>query len=727
MTVFQYTLPSGQKIKINAETREKADSALKQYQQGSSTVEEFKPSLTPAQWLNDQYNSALSGILKYGVAGLGSLPGTLERASTYLPGGQRTVGIDYSSLAPETFGKSETNKFLFPSYEQTLASLEKIPGVERFTQYQPKSRAGEYTETISGFVGPQGIVGAGPRIASKLTGKGQTLGIGETAKQTLSGVAAGGTFEYLDEATNNTLLAAGVSLPVALTISALLSPSKAAKISANALKGVSKEEIAVAVNLEKYANKQGIPINAVELINSKAINALGESVYGSRRGGNALNIALKDRPQSIDRVTQVLLNKIIKDPGTIREINRTTQYNAVKAINEAKQTRTKKSYDAGYKVANEEFVPADQVRLIMDKINESITNLPQGSPNVRLLNNLKKRLTVPVTPQERKLGLVDIPQTRINILDDTFKEFRENVSKSNIGTATTTTFVNSQGSRLLFNQGKGILDDLDALMKTNPSYKQANKMYENLSKELVEFTTENLDKLTKNVSQSTIKNFVFDAKNASPKDIQRTYELFNKTDKTQFPKLARIYMENAINQATVVTKGGTRSLGEGFDIAKTLVGSGKQKNNFYEMLRGVAKANDVKNTADFIKGFENFNEILLRTARLGNIDTPGGGLASEIFQKGITKSVAQINSFMWRLKLATRLGEYSERKTIDQLVNVLTKENSVKELVKLAKENPKSVTAINRVRNIINLQMPLMRNEEGFPINEEGQELPALQ
>jgi hypothetical protein len=252
-------------------------------------------------------------------------------------------------------------------------------------------------------------------------------------------------------------------------------------------------------------------------------------------------------------------------------------------------------------------------------------------------------------------------------------------------------------------------------------------MYENLSKELVEFTTDNLDKLTKNVNQGSIKNFVFDAKNASPKDIQRTYELFNKTDKTQFPKLARIYMENAINKATVVTKGGERSLGEGFDIAKTLVGTGKQKNNFYEMLRGVAKANDVKNTADFIKGFENFNEILLRTARLGNIDTPGGGLASEIFQKGITKSVAQINSFMWRLKLATRLGEYSERKTIDQLVNVLTKENSVKELVKLAKENPKSVTAINRVRNIINLQMPLMRNEEGFPINEEGQELPALQ
>ena len=187
-----------------------------------------------------------------------------------------------------------------------------IPSIERYTQYQPRSRAGDYAETISGFVGPQLFVGAGPRTVSKLTGTGQTLGYGETAKQTLSGVAAGGTFEYLDENTGNTLLAAGVSLPVALTVAALLSPGKAAQLSKDALKNVSKEEIAVAVNLEKYANKQGIPISAVELINSRVVNALGEMVYGTTRGGNTMYSMLRDRPNSIDRVTQVLLNKICR-------------------------------------------------------------------------------------------------------------------------------------------------------------------------------------------------------------------------------------------------------------------------------------------------------------------------------------------------------------------------------------------------------------------------------
>ena len=148
MPIYEYELPSGQKVQVDSPDRTKADVAFKEWQNNNTSVEEFEPTLTPAQWLGDQYNSALSGFLKYGVAGLASLPGTVERAATFLPGGQRTGGIDYSSLAPETFGRSETNRFLFPSYEQTLASLEKIPGVERYTQYQPKSRAGEYTETI---------------------------------------------------------------------------------------------------------------------------------------------------------------------------------------------------------------------------------------------------------------------------------------------------------------------------------------------------------------------------------------------------------------------------------------------------------------------------------------------------------------------------------------------------------------------------------------------------
>jgi hypothetical protein len=174
------------------------------------------------------------------------------------------------------------------------------------------------------------------------------------------------------------------------------------------------------------------------------------------------------------------------------------------------------------------------------------------------------------------------------------------------------------------------------------------------------------------------------------------------------------------------------SLGEGYNLQKALVGTGKKKANFYEVLRGVAESNNVKPN-ELIKGFENFNKVLEKTAKIGNIDRPGGASFADVFQKGVVKSVAQINSFMWRLKLATRLGEFQERKTVKQLADVFTTENSVQNLVKLAKENPNSVVAINRVRNLINVTMPVFKdaearlNEQGFPMTEDGAELPALQ
>jgi len=729
MSIYEYELKSGQIVEIDSPTREKADKAFEDWQNSNTGVEQFEPKVNPAQWLSDQYNSVLSGVVKYGIAGTASLPGLAERATTYLPGGQKTTGFDYASAlgTPETFGKSETGKFMFPNYDQTLASMEKfIPGIEKYTQFKPKTRTGEYAETIAGFVAPQSFVGTAPRVASKLMGKGQTIGATETAKQTLSGTAAGATFEFIDGNMNDTLLAAGVSLPVALTVSALLSPSKAAKLSAEALKGVSKEEIALAVNLEKAANKQGIPVSAVELINNKVINVLGETIYGTNIGGGIMYNNLKDRPQAIDRITQVLLNKITKDPDSIRAVNKKTEMNASKILKEAKQERTSAAFEAGYRISNEAFVPADRVANIITKIDSEIAKLPQGSKNINMLNKLKTRLTVPLTPQERKLGLENIPVTNINKLDSTFKEFAEDVSKSNVNSAYKS-FINSEGGRILFNQGNGVLDDLNALMKTNNSYAKANSTYEKLSKEVVEFAADNIGKLNKNVSQATIKKFIFNADNASPIDVRNTYKLFNKTDKTNFPQLARIFIENQTNKMLL-----GESLGEGYNLQKALVGTGKKKANFYEVLRGVAEANNVKPN-ELIKGFENFNKVLEKTAKIGNIDRPGGASFGDVFQKGIVKSVAQINSFMWRLKLATRLGEFQERKTVNQLATIFTSENSVQNLVKLAKENPNSVTAINRVRNLINITMPVFKdaearlNEQGFPMTEDGAELPALQ
>ena len=693
-------------------------------------VTEEKPKVTAGQYLSDIYQALPSGVVK-GAAALASFPGMVERATTYLPGGKQTGGLDYSSLGPETFGKSETGRYMFPNYEQTLGSIEKtFSGAEQFTRNQPTTAPGKYAQTIAEFVGPQagtGLVVKG--INALKSPAARKLGTTEMAKQLVPGVAAGTTFEYLDQAGVSPLINLGVTLPVAIGVTTLFSPSKAAKISSEALKGTTAEELALAANLEREAVKLGIPISAVELINNKVVNKLGELVYGTTEGGSTMYNYLKKRPDALDAQTKILLDKIVTDPKSKRAVFEKAGVTANAAIESAAKIRADTAYNAGYRLSNLESIPGDKMLNIIDKIDGAMQGLPQGSPNIKILNNLKQRLSLKPDTLEKQAGLEFLPQTNINKIDSAFKEFAGNIKTSKLGTASGPRFIDTEGAQLLFNKNKtGILDEVKAVLNTNANYSKANKTFEELSETLVDFTIKNVKPLlkTESVTPAKIKNFIFNADTANRLDIKNTYKTLNKENKTAFPELARVYIENAANKAFVPTDKG-RSLSEGFNLVKELTGSKFAKANFNEVLRGVSEANGVKPN-DLIVGFDKFSKILEKTARLGNVNTPG--LQVE-YQKGLVKQAAQFGSFMWKLKFATRYGEAVERKTIKHLSNVLTQPDSVKQLVALAKTDIKTFTAMNRVKNIILLSQPQMRdgttNEQGFPINETGQELPALQ
>ena len=695
-------------------------------------ITEEKPKITAAQYLLDLRQAIPSGLAS-GVAALGAFPGMVERATTYLPGGQRTGGFDYASAlnSPETFGKSESGRYLFPNYQQTLASINKfIPGSEKITSFQPKTTPGKYAKTISEFAGPQAGVGVGIKAFNALKNPAaRTLGTTPVAKQLVPGVAAGATFESLDQAGVSPLLNLGITLPVAIGVTALFSPSKAAKLSSEALKGTTAEELALAVNLEKEAVKLGIPISAVEVINSKVVNKLGEIVYGTTEGGSTMYNYLKTRPDALDRQTKILLDSIITEPKSKRAVFEKIGVTANDAIESAAKIRADTAYNAGYKLSNLESIASDKMFNILDKIDGAIQALPQGSPNIKILNNLKKRLSIKPDALERQAGLEILPQTNINKIDSAFKEFAGNIKTSKLGTASGPRFIDTEGAQLLFNRNKtGILDEVKTVLNTNANYANANKTFEALSESLVNFTIKNVKPLlkTESVTPAKIKNFIFNADTANRLDIKNTYKILNKENKTAFPELARVYIENAANKAFIPTDKG-RSLSEGFNLVTELTGSKFAKTNFNEVLRGVAEANGVKPN-NLIVGFDKFSKILEKTARLGNVNTPG--LQVE-YQKGMVKQVAQIRSFMWQLKLATRYGEFVEQKTIKHLSNVLTQPDSVKQLVALAQTDIKTFTAMNRVKNIILLSQPQIKNgttnEQGFPINEEGQELPALQ
>ena len=80
--------------------------------------------------------------------------------------------------------------------------------------------------------------------------------------------------------------------------------------------------------------------------------------------------------------------------------------------------------------------------------------------------------------------------------------------------------------------------------------------------------------------------------------------------------------------------------------------------------------------------------------------------------RNLPQQVAQIGSFMWRVKFASRFSDYLQGKTMSDLADVFTKKNSVEELIKLAKSDPSSNEAIRKAINVIVVTEGIREPEE---------------
>lgn len=624
-----------------------------------------------------------------GITGLAGLPALAEelsptrRAVQYLPTLDPTLNLLKKLQERGTFtGKPG---YLFPSQQQLIGLIEKIPQAEKVTQYEPKTTAGEYAETISEFVAPGGLFAR----------TGQSLG---TAAK-IGGI--GGTVQESQEQIGLSPLAA---LPLTLlsTLGAgyALSPSRASRYAQESLKGVSDEELALAASIERQAEELGIRLTAPELIDNKVLQGVGQIVYGSDKGGEIMYNYVKNRPQEINKVAKKLLDQIIEQPESVRKIYKNINTTANKAVKNAKIERRLKAEDAGYNVSNTENLTESQVLTVIEEIDQAILGFGQKSPSIKKLKQLKTRLT-----KDKKNT---IPETNIRKLASAKREFRDAVIDSELGVAKGKRSIDKETAFALFNDdGTGVLDILENQLRTNKSYANGQDTFAKLSDEIVNPILDHLGPLAqKKLTPAKIKSFVFEPTKNNMNDISKTYNVLNKIDKTAFPNIARSYIENAANNAFVAKSGG-ESLKSGFDLYKSLAGTPNQKNNFEEVLRGVAKANG-SNPKDLIDGFTKFNNVLKNTAKIVNLDDPKIAPTA----RNLPQEVAQIGSFMWRIKFASRYGEFLKRRTMEDLAKVFTQRNSVDELVKLAKTDPESIDAINIVINLIAASRPFNELQE---------------
>jgi hypothetical protein len=570
-------------------------------------------------------------------------------------------------------------------------ALRQQPQTKELLEYQPKTRFTRYLQSVGEYTVP-------------------TMGFG-VARGLKVGIPTGAVAERLEEAEVSPYYSIPLTLAAGGVSSYVTDPNRAVKLAAEALKGVPQEKIDLAKTVEAYAETQGVKLTAPELIQSDILTKLGESVYNSPEGGRIMYEYIKNRPQEIQKIAENLFdNYIAKNPESLRKVYKDVNISAEKAFDEATTERTLKSQQAGYSVANNEFIDESQILNLINNIDNVLAGSVKGTPKNKLKQLKNRLIKKTITPKDETVNILDqyekplgmkatetkiIPESGVNNLSEILRETREIIARSKAGKANPKEALNNSEIKKI----APALNELDKILKTNTNYLSGTEKYKELTNTIVNPTLESIEPflIGKGVTSGKVKNQIFGIANVKPADIRETYTRINKIDKQAFPNLARAYFDQIIDQTIYkTTELGRPSFGAGFDLYKALAGTKNLDKNFNAVLSGVAEARGL-NKNEVLRGFNKFNEVLKRTATLANVDNPKAPPDAMV----LTKEVAQIGAFMWTVKFASKFSKRVQEKTSRQLAEIFVNKNSVEELEKLAKIDISKGEGLKSVINIL--------------------------
>jgi len=684
--IYEFELPNKTILEIEGEAgkEEEAKAKAKQY-----IATEFapKPELTKAQTALDYAKSAGSGLYK-GLSYIAGMPGDITQiGQEYLP----KLGME---LLTKPIIPDAKPIQTFPTSAQIRGITEKVVSpLEGAAEYEPQTDIGRYLQTGLEFAAPGGVARKGARMF------GAKLGLG-----------GGALYETVESTSDSPGVASAVTIPAMLTAGFLGGPSKAAKLAEKSLIGVSEKEISKAIDLENAAKIAGIKLLPGETFkDNKMIAQITEDVLQSDLGSAYIYQAIKNRPKKVEALVEKQADAISKMPESQRAVFKMISDTAKTTVQQAKKTRTNKAQDAGYKVANDQSLPSQDVLDIIDGIDS--IGASRNSPSAIKLKSIKKQLIKKKVKDEVTGKITIIPETNINNLSSTYKQFKSEVDASNkelvVGGER---FVVQDLRPKLYNaDDTGALDLLGSALNTNPAYKAGNEKFAELSNSLVKVVEANVLPLSKKkINLTTIENFVFNPKQASKKDINDTLSTLNKTNPQATIEIANVYFRNAINNSFGINKQGA-DLKQGFNLVKAVAGKKKERANFLAVIDNVADAQKVSRK-DLKVGFENMLNILERTGRISNINKPGFDVKG-IAGQTLAKDIAMAKTFNPLVRLATKYSELKANQAFDNLGRIMANPQSTKLLVELGRTNPQSKAAINKTIQAIGLVSPF-RDEQ---------------
>ena len=224
---------------------------------------------------------------------------------------------------------------------------------------------------------------------------------------------------------------------------------------------------------------------------------LTEDVLKSDQGSAYIYEAIKNRPKEVESLVNKQADLISKMPESQREVFKMISETTKESVITAKNTRTNKAQEAGYKVADTESLPPELIFDVIDGI-ENI-KAPRTGPSSKKLNEIKEQLIAKKIKDKETGDVTIIPETNINNLSSTYKQFRKEVDASNKDLVTGgDRFVLQDLRPKLFNSDEtGALDMLGSALNTNKNFADANKKYAELTKTLVDVVETNVLPLSK--------------------------------------------------------------------------------------------------------------------------------------------------------------------------------------------------------------------------------------
>ena len=241
---------------------------------------------------------------------------------------------------------------------------------------------------------------------------------------------------------------------------------------------------------------------------------------------------IKNRPQEIQKIAENLFdNYIAKNPESLRKVYKDANISAEKAYDDATTDRTLKSQQAGYSVANNEFIDESQILNLINNIDNVLKSSGKGTPKNKLKQLKNRFIKKKIKPKDETVNILDqygkplgmkisetkiIPETNINNLSEILRESRESIAKSKAGKASPREALKNSEIRRI----APTLNELDEILKTNTNYLAGTEKYKELTNTIVNPTMEAVEPflIGKGVTPSKVKNQIFGIANVAPSD-----------------------------------------------------------------------------------------------------------------------------------------------------------------------------------------------------------------